>query len=361
MAKASVALSTTIKEIILASIIAFVIALIIKIFFLSAYSIPSSSMEQKLLTGDYILVSKLHYGPRLPLTPLSFPFTHNRLPFTDIPSYVQWIKLPYWRLPGMEDIETGDIVVFNFPGEAGEEIPVDKRTNYVKRCIATPGDQLNIFNRKITLNDSLVYEVPEVQHDYLIKVEEGSSIDKDGLREMNITEGGLIHAEGYYKYALSPSDAEQIRQWENVTKMDSIVRTRGIKHEAVFPYDFDNFAWNFDNYGPLRVPKKGDTISLSFANIKLYKDIITLFEGNELAYDEQKIYINGVESYAYVVKMDYYFMMGDNRHNSLDSRIWGFVPEDHVIGKAWMTWFSKVPGQSLRNGIRWDRCFRWVH
>lgn len=346
---------SVVREWIEALLLALIAATIIRTFLIEAYTIPTSSMEKTLLVGDYLFVSKLNYGPRIPITPLAFPLAHNTMPYSNGKSYSEAIKLPYYRLPGFGSIQHNDIVVFNYPMD--DERPVDKRENYIKRCIALPGDQLQIVNRRVQVNGQDAYLPPNMQFEYFVQTKD-APIDPNAILKMGVNEGGqVISDNGFlYKYTLTNQNLPQVAALPNAT-LDTIVRPKGvfIPEEPVFPQDPLHYAWNIDNYGPLTVPAKGQTITLDSANVVLYRRIIESYEGNTLKQEGNKFMINGQETNQYTFKMDYYFMMGDNRHNSADSRYWGFVPEDHIVGKAVMTWLSVEDGK-----IRWDRVLKWI-
>jgi len=340
--------------------LAIIAATVIRMFFIEAYTIPTSSMEKTLLVGDYLFVSKLNYGIRLPITPLAFPFAHNTMPFTDGKnSYSEVIKLPYFRFPGFQDIARNDVIVFNYPVE--KERPVDRRENYIKRCVGLPGDTLEIVNRQLYVNLKTGDNPELMQYNYLVKTN-GTAINRTTLHKMAINEGGSNVAENnLYIYPLTEESLATTRELSNVLKVDTSLIDRGIHDMGIFPHSSKDHPWNIDNYGPIIVPTKDSTVQLTGMNIPLYKKIIRDYEENELIVEGNKIMINGEERDSYTFKMNYYFMMGDNRHNSADSRYWGFVPEDHIVGKAVTIWFSLGAGESFFERIRWDRIFKSVH
>ncbi len=376
-----------------AIIFAVVAASIIRIFMIEAYTIPSPSMEKTLLVGDFLFVSKMSYGPKLPNTPLAFPFVHHTLPLTkDTKSYVEWIKWPYYRFPGFGKIKNNDVVVFNYPDgdtlsttfqsnasyyalikEVGRERvwndkqtfgniisrPVDKRENFIKRCIGIPGDSLLIIDRQVYVNGKKVKNPEDYQFNYKI-ITDGTPIPKRQFRGLGISEEDI---QNYIKSGTLPltnEDVKLIRALPNVTDVRPIIAQKNIWDSRLFPFD-SAFGFNVDNYGPVWVPEAGVTIPLTLINLPLYSRIITAYEYNKLAVEDGKIFINNVESTSYTFKMDYYWMMGDNRHNSADSRFWGFVPIDHIVGKAVFVWLSLDNNKSLFGGkIRWGKLFRVV-
>ncbi|MGB0840272.1 MAG: signal peptidase I [Chitinophagales bacterium] len=351
------------KEWLYALFFALIIASLVRTFIIDAYTIPTSSMEKTLLVGDYLLVNKMSYGARIPMTPLSFPLVHNRLPFTGGKSYIESVQLPYMRFPALQNINRNDIVVFNYPRD--ESQPVDKRENYVKRCVALPGDTFQIINRQVYTNDNLLPAPAEGQSSYFVTTN-GQSINRKSLQKLEVTEGGLrIERDNLYQYNLTDTALAKLKQFKNVVRVDEIVRDKGVylHNEAVFPQYSDNYPWNIDNMGPIQIPQKGDTVNLTLSNLPLYRRIIQVYEGGKIAVEEETISINGQATNQYVFQMDYYFVMGDNRHNSADSRYWGFVPDNHIIGKAMMIWWSMDQDNrlSILDRIRWNRVFEWVN
>ena len=367
-----------------AIVFATVVASLIHIFFFQMYVIPSSSMEKTLLIGDYLYVSKLSYGPQVPNTPVAMPFVYNTMPFSTAKSYSECIQWDYHRLRGRGKVEREDVVVFNFPAgdtvlvenqaityydvlreyqaalgekEGRERLhrdytvvarPVDKRENYIKRCVGVPGDTLQIVNTELFVNGEAQPACEERQHIYIVRTT--APLSDYAFRNLGITE--YNGTAPYYYAATTEKGAEQLRKYKSVESVERYNNTQ--PSLEAFPHD-ERFAWTQDNMGPLWVPQKGATIELSTANLPLYERIIDQYEGHDLRVEGDKIFIDGVESNSYTFAMDYYFMMGDNRHNSADSRYWGFVPEDHIVGKALFIAFSKGD-----DGIRWGRLFNKV-
>ena len=379
------------REWIDAAVFAVVAATLIRTFIFEAYVIPTGSMEKTLLINDFLFVNKMTYGPRIPKTPLSFPFVHNIMPFSQTrPSYVKWVQLPYKRLPGFEPVKRNDVVVFNFP--AGDTIinlpgfgsatpyydvlrdqykgnrdalmadypilihPMDKTDNYIKRCVAEGGDTLMIKDAKLYINGKLMPVPPDAQTDYLVTTN-GAPFSEDYLQdELHLwladddNKEFFQTANNQYYFNMRAADAEKLKQNPNVVKIEPIVDN----HTAsLYPYDSEHH-WTIDNFGPVWIPKKNATVMLTPQNIGLYNRIISVYEDNKLEENNGKYIINGKETDTYTFKYNYYWMMGDNRHRSQDSRFWGFVPETHVVGKASLIWFS------WNKGPRWSRIFKAI-
>ncbi|PCH68509.1 MAG: S26 family signal peptidase [Bacteroidetes bacterium] len=348
---------TKTREWIDAIIFAVIAATLIRGFLIEAYTIPTSSMEKSLLVGDFLFVSKVNYGARVPMTPLAFPFAHHTMPLIGTQAYLEWLNLPYWRLPGFEDIENNDVVVFNYPME--DFRPVDKRENYIKRCIGIPGDTIIIDDRTVYINGKLLETPEDMQFNYYVQTT-GQGLNPKVFEKYDITEGDRLPAPGAYRLTLTGENVNNLKEFKSVNKVDVITRPKDFHADDLYPHDQDNFKWNIDYFGPVVVPKKDMTISISPSNVELYSRIITIYEGNEIEVKEGNIYINGAETTEYTFAMDYYFMMGDNRHNSLDSRFWGFVPEDHIVGKALFIWLSLDPNGTFFDKIRWSRLFNGI-
>jgi signal peptidase I len=337
---------------------AVVAATLIRTFFIEAYTIPTSSMEKSLLVGDFLFVSKVNYGARAPMTPISFPFAHNTMPFIGTKSYTEWFTMPFFRLPGLQKIKNNDVVVFNYPYESGR--PVDKKENYIKRCLAIAGDTITIVNQQVFINGVAAENPPKMQYKYYVKTD-GTGFGQKLLRDLDITEGGALSDKGDFEIFLTQDSRERMRKQSNVIAVDSTVQAPGVYANYIFPHR-ESLAWNVDNFGPLYVPKKGDVITLDTINYWIYEKAIKEYE-NHPTFEMRgnRFFMDGKEITSYTFTYNYYFMMGDNRHNSADSRFWGFVPENHIVGKAlfiWMSWDTN--GQGLSK-VRWNRLFRGIH
>ena len=375
-----------------AIIFAVVVVTFINTFFFQAFKIPSSSMESSLYTGDHLFVSKLAYGPKLPQTPLTIPFTHNVIAGKE--SYSTLIQNDYKRIKGFGEVETGDYVVFGFPhGDTvlvrepasdyymyvrtyGREYtlkhfgpvkarPADKKDHYVKRCVAVAGDTLEIRDGQVYVNSEAQEVWPGVQNSYEV-VTDGQRINQVNLNKLGLNIRELwYHPElpGYPEMALTAEMLDKVKRYPNVVSVTQNIDVWPADYPdselTIFPFN-PAFKWTRDNYGPLWIPEKGVTVELTVDNLPLYERIITSYEGNDLDVVDGVIFINGEEAQSYTFKQDYYFMMGDNRHNSLDSRYWGFVPEDHIVGKPAMIWLSIDGNKKFPNNIRWRRFFKFV-
>jgi signal peptidase I len=323
--------------------ISFIFVLIVRTFLFEISSVNSPSMEKSLLTGDFIFINKLSYGPRLPKTVLSIPFINQKY-------YSELFSLPYFRLSADLGIKRHDVVVFNYPQE--DEFPLDHRTYFVKRCIAIPGDSIKIENGKTYINTKLATDFESYQFNYHVK--STKTIDSNYLAKYQIYEGGQISENNDYSFTLTNQLYDTLKSRNYVSVIEKQTEQKDMWDEFVFPYN-EHYKWNVDYFGALKVPQKGDIIQLDTTNLCLYERIISVYEHHTLHLKNDTIYINDIASTTYTIQQNYYFMMGDNRHNSQDSRHWGFVPEDHIVGKATRIAFSidKLFG----NGIRWNRLF----
>lgn len=394
-----------VREWVDAIIFAVIAATIIRTFLVEAYTIPTSSMEKSLLVGDFLFVSKISFGPKIPNTPIAFPFAHHTLPLTKYTkSYVEWIKLPYHRFPGLKSIKNNDVVVFNYPSgdtvvlerqnedyyqivrDAENEMksyagdtyvpgmgrtavwqnfrvtarPSDKRENYIKRCVGIPGDEIKVVDRQLYVNGKPAANPENMQYNYDV-VTDGSLLNPKAMEKLHITENQLVDGNGRYYMPMTVKVKNEMSSWANIRNITPLVRPKGEIYPPIFPHDTVNFRWNEDNFGPLVIPKAGATVKLSMQNIALYKRIIDVYENNDLLIKDGQIIINGKLATSYTFKMNYYWMMGDNRHNSADSRFWGFVPEDHIVGEAVFVWLSLEKNKSFLNKVRWNKLFRIIH
>ena len=357
-------------------IFAVVAATLIRWATFEAYTIPSPSMEASLLVGDYLFVSKLHYGPITPQTPLQVPLTHQTVWGTGMKSYSEAIQLPTYRFPGFSEIKRNDVVVFHVPHEA--QYPADLRTNYIKRCVAVAGDTLEIKDGQVYLNGQPGVTPPGLQTTYFMQVDNPNDEVLAGLRAQGVVDyeapGGIPQAvsgptPGSYGYTISctKAAADYFRKQPYVKAMTVLQpQVQLFPDAADFHISGATSAtprnWSLDSYGPLPIPKKGQVITLSPANAAIYFKIVAHYEHNEgVTWQDGMIYQNGKMLTTYTIKQNYYLMMGDNRHNSEDSRFWGFVPEDHVVGKAVLIWMSVDPNADFWHKIRWSRLFNIIH
>jgi len=376
-----------------AAIFAIVAATLIRTFVFEAYTIPSESMEKTLLVNDFLFVSKFSYGPRIPNTPLSIPFVHNYIPGTNKKSYSELIKLPYirwWASP----VKRGDVVVFNFPagdtvinrpgfqserpyytmmrvwGQGNEALgrqlilsnprdypivvhPVDKTDNYIKRCVGVAGDTLEVKDHIVYINGTQQEKVPPKSLYRYQVATSATFLDPDVLKEeydIDVKHVDTVQA-GLYRMSMTSEARERMLKNGLASAIDLI---RDESSGGVFPYDTYHSRWTIDNYGPIWIPKKGATLTLTPENYKIYERAIRVYENNEFEMRNGQFFLNGERVDNYTFRMDYYWMMGDNRGGSQDSRIWGFVPEDRIVGKAWLIWFS------WEGGPRWNRLFKTV-
>ena len=405
-----------------ALVFALVAVYFINQFFFQNYVIPSSSLEKSLLTGDYLFVSKVSYGPRIPQTPLTMPLTQHTLPVIGCKSYIDWPHWDYRRVKGLGKVQLNDIVVFNYP--AGDSIlteqpyqteyynmaynygqqlyvkeygnpdfstmsdtliydlynkvyalgssylhensmalkmgevssrPTDRRENYVKRCVGLPGQTLQIKDHIVYLDGKANKEPDEVQYSYYVKLKR--PLPDEVMQEYQISMEQLRDLNQFNYMPLTQAAKKGLESRKDL--VESIRLNTDAPVGEVYPRNA-NTGWTRDNYGPVWIPAKGKSIQLNMKNIAVYERPIRVYEGNDLKVEKGKIFINGKEAKEYTFKLDYYWMMGDNRHNSADSRYWGFVPEDHIVGKPIFIWWSSDPDRGGFGGIRWSRLFRWV-
>lgn len=405
-----------------ALVFALVAVYFINLFFFQNFVIPSSSLEKSLLTGDYLFVSKVSYGPRIPETPLSMPLTQHTLPIINTKSYMEWPHWDYRRVKGLGHVKLNDIVVFNYPAgdtlcsadaykdqdyyalcsyigksllasqgmeqpdlkamnpvaqrdylesvmamgrkymkdnpvEYGEIItrPTDRRENYVKRCVGLPGQTLQIKNRIVYLNGKANKEPDNVQYSYYVKLK--GQMPTELMDELGISNEDMASLNQYGYLPLTQKAAKKLAARKDIVadiRLNTDAQTGDL-------YPLNAYTgWTRDNYGPVWIPKKGATVKLNMKNIAVYERPIRAYEHNDLKVKDGQIYINGRLTHSYTFKMDYYWMMGDNRHNSADSRYWGFVPEDHIVGKPIFIWWSHNPDHPGFSGIRWSRLFNFV-
>jgi signal peptidase I len=400
--KDSVDIKKRLGETIPALIFAVVVASVIRFFTFEAYTIPTPSMEKSMMVGDFLFVSKMHYGTRMPTTPLAIPLMHDRIPLLGVPSYLSWFELPYVRLPKLQSIKRNEPFVFNYPMDT--HAPLDKRMNYVKRCVGIPGDSLEIRDQVLYINnrEAEYDQNTRLQFQYYVRTN-GQDFNKKILKDrFDIYYGSVDEMRSGFSFRdveritaneyfitiaedLLPAFAE-LRNVEEIVPLNALsnsldyadtlpklaieyLRRYHAPSERVFPNPDDHsrklpFEWTRDNYGPVWIPAKGESVELNLQNYYIYRRAIEVYEGNELEFDKESnsFIINGEKTNTYTFKYNYYWAMGDNRHNSEDSRFWGFVPEDHVLGKPVFVWMSYDKFQdSILKRVRTERVFTLVN
>jgi signal peptidase I len=367
---------------------AIVAATLVHTYFIQPYTIPSSSLEKSLLVGDFLFVSKYNYGARVPMSTVAAPMVHDTLPVLNKKSYLfsddyskkgtSWenkLQLPYLRIPGFEKIDRNEIVVFNSPADTLYDMnnpnvdrnyykPIDKKTNLVKRCVGVPGDSLEVRNGYVYINgvQNVLPDRAQLQFSYFVQPKTSQFNPLVMANRYDITDRFRIinNQNTYYFSAISDEALAKFKNHPNVGSITPIKETKGVRDPIIFPHN-PNYNWNYDFFGPIYIPEAGKTIDINLEVLPLYKRLITEYEHNDLRIEGNQIFINDKLTTTYTFKQDYYWMMGDNRHNSLDARAWGFVPFDHVVGKPvfiWMSWNTNGKGF---NKIRWDRMFTTVH
>jgi signal peptidase I len=348
-------------------VFAVVVATLFRWSFVEAFVVPTPSMENTILVGDYLFVSKFHYGARTPRTPLQIPLTHQRIWGTQIPSYLDWIQLPSYRLPGLRDVERGEPVVFNIPPlvlNDGIERPIDLKTYYVKRCVAIAGDRFEIRNKQIIVNGEPLHKPAYMKFSYLVTAND--DIHQRHLDKLQLSTddyyylGRTAEDRVVYKMLLTRGQRNEIGALPFIASVSEDYTTDDGGDSNIFPLT-KSTLWNGDNYGPLIIPKAGMRMMVNDSTLSTYGEMIRLYEENEsVLMNGADLIINGKKIDEYTFKQDYYFMMGDNRHNSLDSRYWGFVPENHILGKPLFRWMSIDSEADLLYKIRWNRIFTLV-
>lgn len=392
-----------------AIVFALIAVYFINTYLFQNYKIPTSSLEKSLLVGDYLLVDKVTYGPRVPMTPLSFPLAQHTLPVLNCKSYIETPSWDYRRLAGLDTIKALDIVVFNFP--AGDTVamkmqmpdyytlceyygrenvwknkevfgeidvrPVDRRENYVKRCVGLPGDSLQIIDGQIYINGLIQKNPANLQKNYLVMTD-GRKISDEQFKRLGVSvddrtlinswrNGDIIlqnlqypmnENKSYNPVYYLPLTVQSLNMIRNFPNVLEVIEDPDLFSHQVYPKAYTH--WTRDDYGPIYIPRKGATVQVNMENYPLYERLIRTYEGNDLQVKDSTIYINGEVATEYTFKMNYYWMMGDNRHNSEDSRFWGYVPEDHIVGKPLFVWLSIDKDKSGFNAIRWNRFFKWV-
>lgn len=344
-------------------------ATFIRWIFMEAYVIPTPSMERSLLVGDFLFVSKIEYGPRTPKTPIQIPLTHAKVWGTEAPSYLGFIQLPHWRLPSLGKVERNDVVVFNYPVDDrfnrrpdGGFHPMDLKTHYIKRCVAIPGDIVEVKGGQVFINGSSNENPDLMQMQYFVETEQ--VIRERVFSNFNIWEQYQAVMPDGKKGYIALTTGENAKKLENLDFVRSVTLMLDDEERiepAIFP-DARYFPWNRDYFGPLEIPYRGMSIAVNDSTMAKYGLTIQNYEGlTEVTVNEDlELVVDGQPVTEYTFKKDYYFMMGDNRHNSEDSRYWGFVPEDYIVGEASFIWMSLDDKENLFNKIRWSRLFQKI-
>ena len=366
--------ATKVGDTVSSLLFAIIVATFVHTYFIQPFTIPTASLEKSLLIGDFLFVSKINYGARVPMTTVAAPMVHDTLPLLHTKSYLKVPQLPYFRFPGFEKIKNNDIVVFNWPGDtvvkffdtSGRRVdkPIDKKSNYVKRCLGIPGDSLKIVDGIVYVNGKklILPERAKPQFSYVAVYDKKTELNIDEiLHDLNISSADMFgvmneNKDSLYFPALTAESAEKLKKISGFTSVNRFVNKKA--DLTVFPH---SKPWNIDNYGPIYIPQEGKTVKLDLVTLPLYKRIISEYEGNKLEIKGSEIFINNKKTTSYTFKQNYYWMMGDNRHRSEDSRYWGYVPENHIVGKPifiWMSWDSE--GKGIMNKIRWNRLFTTV-
>lgn len=347
---------------------AIVVATLVHTYVMQPFTIPTSSLEKSLLVGDFLFVSKFHYGARVPMTAIAAPMFHDTIPFINKKSYSSWPEIPYMRFPKLQRIKNNDIVVFNWPVDTLYNMykaadkkyykPVDKRTNYVKRAIGVAGDTVEIKDGIVYVNGDMLKMPLRARPEFSYEVTtDGSSFDQQYvMQDLNSTDGVYQTSQTTFQFRALTDDA--VRKLQNNPTVKSVVRNISKETEPTIFGKKEN--WNLDNMGPIYIPKEGKTVALDKASLPFYKRIITDYEHNDLKVIGDEIRINGKIATSYTFQQDYFWMMGDNRHNSLDSRYWGYVPANHIVGKAVFIWMSIDPHKSGFKKFRTERFFTTV-
>lgn len=374
---------------------AVVAATIVHTYFIQPFTIPSSSLEKSLLVGDFLFVSKFHYGARTPMTTVAMPMVHDTVPVAKVKSYLSKPQLPYFRIPGFENIERNDIVVFNWPVDTLVDIrpgymkgsvqkPIDKKTNYVKRCVGVAGDSLEVRDGYVYINGEKNDLPDRAKIQFAFKIVSKRPlvmVNRNGMPtnipsptlydRYNISDIGVMEIDQNTKEIIhvahiTESVAEQLRNFPDISSVERIKAAPDQHDSSIFPYS-EEYPWNTEFFGPIYIPEAGKTVAITPETIPFYKRIIEVYEGSEMGIDQKisqsgtQVLMNGAPITEYTFKMDYYWMMGDNRNNSQDARSWGYVPYNHVVGKPvfiWMSWDSNKNG--IMNKIRWNRLFTTV-